>query len=343
MGMFDKYDLTDVDESFPIPELPGTGLILLCGTSGSGKSTILRKHFGSQELRPDDRPLYLNFSSEIAAEKLLLSCGLRTIPSWKRSYHCLSTGEQHRAYCALLLDRGVPYLDEFTSVVDRDTAKALAFSIQRYFRENQVERLVIASCHRDIIEWLSPDHIYDTDLKTWEARGLPRGSLQRPKIQLNIRAVDGAVFWPLFKKHHYLSRGFNKSANSFVAYIGSKPVGFCAILRFPNANFKNGWRGHRTVILPEFQGIGIGTALSDNIAQMVVNSGGRFFSKTSHPAFGIHRECSPHWKPTTKNKKPRLDYVVAHVTKEDKHKMQHRHRICYSHEYLGNQQLGSPQ
>ena len=44
MSIFDKYDLVDVDESFPIPELPEEGLIFIRGTSGSGKTTILREH-----------------------------------------------------------------------------------------------------------------------------------------------------------------------------------------------------------------------------------------------------------------------------------------------------------
>jgi len=335
MSIFDKYDLVEVDESFPIPNLPAEGLILLCGSSGSGKSTILKKTLGSlPELNINADSLIKNFSSEQRAEDLLIACGLRTIPAWKRKYQELSNGEQHRAFCALCLDRGIEYIDEFTSVVDRETAKALSYSIQKYFRSGSIKRLILASCHRDIIDWLNPDYLYDTDLKRWEFDRINRGLLRRPKITIQIEAVDGQSFWSIFKKHHYLTGKFNKSANAFVAKIENKPVGFCSILRYPSGTVKNAWREHRTVVLPEFQGLGIGTALSNTIAKEVVSKGGRFFSKTSHPAFGLHREKSKQWKPTSKNMKARNDYKEERASKEDGHKMKHKHRVCYSHEFI---------
>ena len=49
---------------------------------------------------------------------------------------------------------------------------------------------------------------------------------------------------------------------------------------------------------------------------------------------GMYRENSEKWKPTSKNKKARHDYNVDRKTKEDNHKMQHAHRVCYSHEYI---------
>jgi len=335
MDIFEKYDLSDVDESFPIPQIPDNGLIFIYGSSGSGKSTILRTLFNDVRIEPNDGQLYTNFSSPQNAEKLLISCGLRTIPSWRRCYTDLSNGEKHRAFCAMSLDIGAEYIDEFTSVVDRDTAKTLSFAIQKYYMENKVRRLIIASCHSDIIEWLNPDHIYNTDTKVWEDHGLPRGLLWRPKVKLTIRSVDGKDFWPIFKRHHYLISTLNKSSASFCAFLNEKPIGFSSILRFPNGNIKNGWREHRTVVLPEFQGIGIWSNMSDMIAQMVIDSGGRFFSKTAHPAFGLYREKSTKWKGTSKNKKKRQDYSKKRRTKEDGHKMAHKNRLCYSHEYIG--------
>ena len=174
----------------------------------------------------------------------------------------------------------------------------------------------------------------DWDSLPLENQQLPRGCLWRPKIKITIKPVENQV-WELFKRHHYLTGKLNKSAISFGAFIEDKIVGFTSFLRFPNGNFKNGWRGHRTVVLPEYQGLGIN--LSDAIADLVVREGGRFFSKTSHPAFGAYREKSLKWKAISKNNKNRLDYSNKTITKENKYKMAHRDRVCFSHEYIGEQ------
>ena len=338
MSIFDKYELIDVDERFPIPKIPSSGLVLLVGSSGSGKSTILREWLGESNLEFKDGPIYESFSTEESAEKHLIACGLRTIPAWKRSINNLSNGEAHRAFCALALDEGCSFIDEFTSVVDRNTAKSLSYSIQKHFKESKTKRLVVATCHRDVREWLDPDYVYDTDLKEWEeSELLPRGLLRRPSISLQIQPVEGKSFWNLFKRHHYLNSGFNSSAASFGAFMGEKPVGFCSVLRFPNAHFSNAWREHRTVVLPEFQGLGIGTKVSESIGELIIDFGGRFFSKTSHPAFVRSRNKSKKWRATTKNGKSRKDYLISKTkTKEDGHKMRHAKRVCGSHEYIGN-------
>ena len=52
----------------------------------------------------------------------------------------------------------------------------------------------------------------------------------------------------MFKDHHYLSGDINKAARCYVAVWDNEIVGFSATLALPNGNFKNGWRGHRTVI-----------------------------------------------------------------------------------------------
>jgi GNAT superfamily N-acetyltransferase len=98
---------------------------------------------------------------------------------------------------------------------------------------------------------------------------------------------------------------------------------------------KNAWRGHRTVVLPDYQGIGIGVRCSDAVASMFVADGKRYFSKTSHPRMGLYRESSKLWKPTTKNRVIRNDYKSSRKTKEHRYKLSHAHRVCFSHEYIG--------
>ena len=56
-------------------------------------------------------------------------------------------------------------------------------------------------------------------------------------------------------------------------------------------------------MLPDFQGMGIGVRFSDTIAQIHLDQGHRYFSRTAHPRMGFYRETSELWKPTSKNKK----------------------------------------
>jgi ABC-type ATPase involved in cell division/GNAT superfamily N-acetyltransferase len=337
-----RYDIKDyVETPVMIPDLPQEGIVLIVGTSGSGKSTILRS---LGEHAPPKIEFYNtvieNFSSPERGEELLLACGLRSIPTWFRTPHTLSNGEHHRFEMAMALDQGVQCIDEFTSVVDRDTAKALAYSVRRYFDTNPGV-LYIASCHRDIIDWLDPDYIYDTDLQELSARRSLHLRLGRPAITLDIRGTTPDD-WRRFSKYHYLDTRMSRSVHCYLGLIGDKPVAFHATIHSTNRDIHSYWRGHRTVVLPEFQGLGIGTAFSDAIAQIYVDRGLRYFSKTAHPSFGEHRQNSPLWRATSTNLKSRLgSYLLKDGTAR---KMpgyggtttaRDAGRLCYSHEYIG--------
>jgi ABC-type lipoprotein export system ATPase subunit/GNAT superfamily N-acetyltransferase len=338
-----KYDIKDyVESSVAIPELPADGIVLIVGTSGSGKSTILRSLGDIKKPEVNNTATVIeNFTTPERGEELLLACGLRSIPTWFRSPATLSNGEYHRFEMALSLDQGLTTVDEFTSVVDRDTAKSLALSIRKFYdRRGNTDPLYIASCHRDIIDWLDPDWVYDTDLQVLDNRRGPF-RLGRPKLTLTIRSTS-PFYWQYFKKFHYLDSAISKSAHYYVLLLGDKPIGFHAAIHSTNRDIHSYWRGHRTVILPEFQGMGIGTAFSDAIAQIYVDRGLRYFSKTAHPSFGEHRERSELWRPTSTNRQSRKG---SYLNKDGTVRKMPGYggtttardagRVCYSHEYIG--------
>lgn len=341
-----KYDITDHKEAkVAIPNLPQDGIVLIVGTSGSGKSTILRSLGDLQQPKIEFYNTVIeNFSSPERGEELLLACGLRSIPTWFRTPHTLSNGEHHRFEMAMSLDQGLGTIDEFTSVVDRDTAKSLALSIRKYYdQRGTTEPLYIASCHRDIIDWLDPEWVYDTDLQVLDNRRSPFRMGSRPELALTIRSTS-SFYWRYFSRYHYLDSAISKSAHYYVLLLGDKPIGFHAAIHSTNRDIHSYWRGHRTVILPEFQGMGIGTAFSDAIAEIYVSRGLRYFSKTAHPSFGEHREKSDLWRATSTNRKSRKgSYLLKDGTirampgygGNAQIALRDADRVCYSHEYIG--------
>jgi ABC-type lipoprotein export system ATPase subunit/GNAT superfamily N-acetyltransferase len=339
-----KYDITDHREAqVEIPELPADGIVLIVGTSGSGKSTILNTIGSNSQVQFDPRVNVIeNFTTPERGEELLLACGLRSIPAWFRPPYTLSNGEHHRFIMALCLDQGINAIDEFTSVVDRDTAKSLALSIRKFYdRRGTNKPLYIASCHRDIVEWLDPDYVYDTDLCVLENRRSPFRLGTRPELALTIKS-SSVDYWRYFSRYHYLDTEISKSAHYYVLLLGDKPIGFHAAIHSTNRDIHSYWRGHRTVILPEFQGMGIGTRFSDAVAKIYVDRGLRYFSKTAHPSFGEHREKSDLWRPTSMNRKSR---VGSYLNKDGTARkmagyggtttVRDAYRVCYSHEYIG--------
>lgn len=139
--------------------------------------------------------------------------------------------------------------------------------------------------------------------------------------------------WSTFKNHHYLRDDLHKTAKCFVAVWENNIVGFLASISMPNGYIKNAWRGHRVVILPDFQGLGIGVRFIDAVAQLHLNKGQRFFSRTAHPRMGTYMANSKLWKPTSKNQKLRKDVIENQVF--NNHLVDNK-RICFSYEYIGD-------
>lgn len=319
-----------IKNNIQLPEKWNIGL--LYGGSGSGKSTLL-KEFGKikQHKWNNNIPMISNFTecTPQEASEVLCSVGFGTIPAWLRPYSALSNGEQFRADLAksLIGNDKIILIDEFTSVVDRNVAKSACNSVQKYIRKHN-KKIVLASCHSDIIEWLNPDWSYNPI--EGETQYITERSLRRPSIELEIFRCKYYV-WQLFKNHHYLSADLNKSAKCFVATWNNEIVGFVGILAFPHPKFSNGYRESRCVILPDYQGLSLGVKLSDFIASICVTNGKRYFSKTSHPAMISYRNKHQElWKTTTHSGKARNDHPSM-----NSRGWLVSNRLCMAYEYIG--------
>jgi hypothetical protein len=303
-GMFDvphkEEVVTEWDVDLPIDEKSWLiGAII--GASGSGKTTIATELFKSDYLHTSfdwhsTKSILDGFAEEHLTKdvvEMLSSVGLSSPPHWLKPFGHLSNGQKFRVELArlLLLNNSRVLFDEFTSVVDRDVAKVCCAALSKTIRRKKAPQLVAISCHFDIIDWLQPDWVFDVGANRFEWR-LPR---RRPSIELRVYKTNNTT-WQIFKGHHYLDANISDAAQCYVATWNDKPVAFSSFIHFPHASFRNGKREHRTVVLPDFQGVGIGNCLSEFVANMVVKSGFRYFSTTSHPGMIHHRAKSKKWR-----------------------------------------------
>jgi len=341
--VYDAFDIQNKEEtSVTIPmDIDGLNSFewnvgVIYGGSGSGKSTILKELGGIKTIEFDvDKPLISNFDwlEPEEASRVLTSIGLSSVPTWLRPFRLLSNGEQYRAYLAYLVasskEGETILVDEYTSVVDRDVAKAMSLALQKYIRREK-KKVILASCHFDIMEWVMPDWIY-TPLK---GGGLERPDylrLGRPEISLQVSRVEPQTF-DFFKKHHYLTESVNRTYIFLLFEWNNKPIGINVIGRHlgKNGGFKV-FRESRIVVHPDYQGMGIGSKISEFCGGILKSIGGKFYTKTINPALGIYRNHhTDNWKPTLFNGKVRInnnDHSDVYKTIKQ--------RASYCHEYTG--------
>jgi ABC-type ATPase involved in cell division/GNAT superfamily N-acetyltransferase len=284
-----------------LPDAWNVGLIV--GPSGAGKSTAARELFGDRLVErwdwPADRCVLDGFPAELGIKdvtELLSSVGFSTPPAWLRPFHVLSTGEQFRVDLARTLAElpDLAVVDEFTSVVDRQVARVGAAAVAKAVRRRG-RRFVAVSCHYDILDWLDPDWVFQPHTGALDRRCL-RG---RPTIELDIYPA-GRSAWPLFEPHHYLSTKLHTAAHSFVALYEGRPVAFDSYLHFPHPKVSDIKIGHRLVVLPDYQGLGIGGRFEEWLGEYLHTRGYRYHNVTAHPALIAYCLRSPRWRLTSK-------------------------------------------
>lgn len=278
-----------------VAELPIEGndwqIGLIVGPSGSGKTSIGSRIFPGGSIHdlyegwPIDKPIVDAIAPDgdfNLVTGALSAVGLGDVPAWLRPFNVLSNGEKFRAGLARLVCERPSHavIDEFTSVIDRQIAKVGAAAFSKTWRRGPGQ-IVLLSCHYDIIEWLQPDWIYDTQ----EARFARDCLRQRPTLEMEVYQVSGSVF-KHFKPHYYLDLPLPVAAMYFVGIIGEEPVCHLAVSPLFTAN---AYRATRLVVMPEWQGIGVGTRFLDAVCEFHLQGNGRSSKKfptffhTSHP------------------------------------------------------------
>ncbi len=167
-------------------------------------------------------------------------------------------------------------------------------------------------------------------------------------LTLDILEVDGRKVWPLFQPHHYLTGNYSGHAAFMAVMPDGEPVAFASYIQFPHGAIIAAKRGHRTVVLPDFQGLGIGARISDWVGERVVTQlGNRYYSRTSHPRPAAYRDASPHW--IGPRASATISQAAADVLKERAKNGQSVisagvksvGRDCWQHEYIGRRPMRS--
>lgn len=282
----------------PIDERPWQ-IGLIVGPSGTGKSSLAAAMFGGADTPATwtDAPVIEDIGPDASFEAVtgaLSAVGLGSVPSWLRPFRHLSTGEQFRASLArVLCERpALSVVDEFTSTIDRKVARIGAAAFAKAWRRG-AGRFVGVSCHEDVVDWLQPDWMIDTRQGTFQWRCLRRV----PSIALDIHKVDGA-FWPRFEPHHYLKLPRMVAANYYAGFVDGEPVAHVCFSTRPGMREA---RACRLVIMPEWQGAGLGLRFLNEICALWRRGSNRYgkamptLFHTSHPGLAAALRRDPNW------------------------------------------------
>lgn len=216
---------------------------VITGPSGSGKSALAKDKWGPSPKISwlPGQPVLAHFASlEIATD--LLGAASLDLHTAMRPYDSLSGGEQARAHMARVLaieTSSVLILDEFTSMVDRPTAKRMAKGLQKLVKQGKLRKIVVVSCHSDFVgrSLLEPDWLFETNnhrLLYFEGADLSKAQkekvepLERKVQEAKENAVKAEKEVEAFKGHMLKHAGHSFLTpvykNGFAAFAGALQV-----------------------------------------------------------------------------------------------------------------------
>jgi len=153
-------------------EIGEKDMVYITGDSGSGKSVLLRK---LEEIFKDkavnmnlievekEKPIIETVGESVGeAIEILSRVGLNDAFLFLRKYSELSDGQKYRYRLAKLVESKAQIwiCDEFCSLLDRETAKIVAYNVQKMARKLG-KGVFVATCHTDLLEDLKPNvHIH---------------------------------------------------------------------------------------------------------------------------------------------------------------------------------------
>ncbi|MEM3579608.1 MAG: GNAT family N-acetyltransferase, partial [Candidatus Bathyarchaeia archaeon] len=270
-----------------------TDIVYITGDSGSGKSVLLKalekdikqdlglKCINIAEIKPEpNKPLIETVGKTLEEGLELLSkVGLNDAFLFLRSYEQLSDGQKYRYKIAKMIESGAQFwiLDEFAATLDRDTAKIVAYNLQKLARQ-QGKAVLAATTHTDLFEDLNPSvHIHKRFGKEITVNYYPNAPAKECSLVKEMRIEEGTTEdWRKLAGFHYRSHRIAGPRKIFcikrgeelcgvIVYAYPPPTCFGRRLVLPKMSMKELNEKlstiSRVVVHPKYRTIGLGTKL----------------------------------------------------------------------------------
>jgi hypothetical protein len=227
-----------------------------------------------------DKPLIETVGETVEEGLELLSkVGLNDAFLFLRTYNQLSDGQKYRYRIAKLIESGRQWwlMDEFAATLDRDTAKIVAFNLQKFARQ-QGKAVIAATTHSDLFEDLAPDVLVQKRFgKEIQVSYFPDAKISECSLVKEMRIEVGSTAdWTDLSVFHY--RGHRTSARrkvfrlmrndelcGVIVYTWPPPACYGRGLMLPKMTMQELNKIlstiNRVVIHPKYRTIGLGVKL----------------------------------------------------------------------------------
>jgi len=265
-------------------------IVYITGESGSGKSALLKELH--RELAPNviniadvavdpSKPLIESVGRTFEEGLEILSrVGLNDAFLFVRRFEQLSDGQKYRFRLAKLIESDEQYwvADEFCATLDRDTAKIVAFNVQKLARQLG-KAVLVATTHTDLFRDLQPSvHINKRFGREIRVRYFPNRLNTECSLFKETRVVEGTrQDYERLACFHYRSRQLPPPYKIFALKHRSQKVGVIVYSYPPTMCFGRRqalgrvapitelnkdlvWIS-RVVLHPKYRTIGLGTLL----------------------------------------------------------------------------------